>query len=114
MDNIYLTPKARSNEEEIKLSMGILFNLLLDKIQKADGDLDSIHKLDGGPEEGALQSSLDKKQRIWRVLRDFLEKDIRQWQEVHEHRLVVDFIAGMTDQFFIDCCRQLILPKSAV
>jgi len=104
MANIYKTDKARSNEEEIKLSMNILFRLFLGRIQQADGDLAKI----------AVQKDQDKGQSVWNVLKDFLDKDIRQWQEVPEHKLVVDFIAGMTDQFFIDCCRQLILPKSAV
>ncbi len=105
LDHIYKTPQARSNEKQIKRSMGILFDLLLERIHEADGDLANIliEKTDS-----------DDPQSVWNVLRDFLENDIRQWQEVPEHKLVVDFIAGMTDQFFIDCCRQLILPKSAV
>ncbi len=84
--------------------MGILFDLLLKRIQEADGDLAKI----------PIETDSNDPQSAWNVLRDFLKNDIRQWQEVPEHKLVVDFIAGMTDQFFIDCCRQLILPKSAV
>jgi len=104
MDHIYKTPQARSNEKQIKVSMGILFDLLLKRIQEADGDLAEI----------PTETDSDDPQSVWNVLRDFLDKDIRQWRKVPEHKLVVDFIAGMTDQFFIDCCRQLILPKSAV
>jgi len=103
-ENIYKTPEARSNEKQIEVSMGILFDLLLERIQKADGDLEKI----------CAKNDSDDLQNTWKVLRDFLENDIQQWQEVPQHKLVVDFIAGMTDQFFIDCCRQLILPKSAV
>lgn len=103
-DHIYKTPQARSNEKQIKLSMGILFDLLLERIQEADGDLAKI----------SIKTDSNDPLSVWNVLRSFLDNDIRQWRKITKHQLVVDFIAGMTDQFFIDCCRQLILPKSAV
>jgi dGTPase len=48
------------------------------------------------------------------VFEDFLKSDVRKWRNEKPARLVLDFIAGMTDSFFIEAVEELHLPKSSV
>ena len=44
------------------------------------------------------------------VFRDFLREDVRDWRNQNPVQLVIDYIAGMTDSFFIDSFKELFLP----
>jgi dGTPase len=48
------------------------------------------------------------------ILADFLTADIRNWQAQNPARLAVDFVAGMTDSFFIETFSELFMPYSTV
>jgi len=99
MESIYKAPQAQHAFNQIDRAMRILFELLLDRLQKAQGDLDAI----GSNGERSLG-----------VFRDFLEDDIRNWEKEKPEQLVIDFIAGMTDSFFCQSFSELFLPQSMV
>jgi len=48
------------------------------------------------------------------VLRDFLVNDVRQWRTENPPQLALDFLAGMTDSFFIRSFQELFLPYGTV
>jgi len=67
--------------------------------------------------KGALNktksNSLDT-EGIHKVLETFLTKEIRDFEEIPSARLAIDFIAGMTDSYFIKSFVDLFLPQSSV
>jgi dGTP triphosphohydrolase len=48
------------------------------------------------------------------VLADFLKEDIVNWRSVGNEQIIIDFIAGMTDQYFVDSVTEIFLPQSTV
>jgi dGTPase len=56
----------------------------------------------------------EREERCLKVLREFLTSDVREWHEESAARLTIDFIAGMTDTFFIDSFKELFLPGATV
>jgi len=44
----------------------------------------------------------------------FFTEDIQSWEKEKPAHLVVDFIAGMTDSFFVRSFEELFLPRSPV
>jgi dGTPase len=46
------------------------------------------------------------------ILQEFLEQDIVAWREERGSQPVLDFMAGMTDAFFIEAFRELFLPSA--
>lgn len=46
-----------------------------------------------------------------RVFGEFLTADVGNWREQRPARLALDFIAGMTDSFFISAFEELFLPR---
>ena len=98
-ENIYHTEEATHHFRQIDRAAKFLFEFLLDQLSKAKGDAE---KLVSSPEQ-CLQ-----------IFAEFLTDDVREWKSGEEPRLVLDFIAGMTDSFFIDSFVQLFLPQSSV
>lgn len=98
MKGIYQRPEATKYREQIDRAMKLLFAFLLDRVDSADGNLEALKK--GG--------------RTLDVFVEFLRDDIRNWNAVGSEQLVIDFIAGMTDSFFIDSFTELFLPRSIV
>jgi dGTPase len=54
----------------------------------------------------------NRKEHCIEILDDFLKNDERSWREQAPPQLAADFIAGMTDPFFISTFEELFLPKS--
>ena len=100
LDRIYNAIEARSPFTQVDRAMRVLFELLLDRLGGAKGDLDAIRQPEDGPCMG--------------VLRDFLNEDVRDWQRENGARLVIDFVAGMTDPFFCRALTEMLLPRSMV
>jgi len=51
---------------------------------------------------------------VERVLAEFVHQDLRQAGSLRPEQALLDFIAGMTDSFFISCHSELFVPKSTV
>ena len=92
---------------QIEKAMGFLFEHLLDLVQqaKSEGSSKVLLAKDKQPRRGLV---------CLRVLHEFLTEDIQSWEEEEPAQLVVDFIAGMTDSFFIRSFEDLFLPRSSV
>jgi dGTPase len=85
-ENIYLHPKLKVESAKVKRSYRILFDFLLDDYKKH-----------------AEQSHL------WK---DFLQNKPQKYIYMHSPvRTVIDYIAGMTDSFFVRTLQKLIVPK---
>lgn len=56
----------------------------------------------------------DRNGRCITVLREFLRRDVRDWRSIEPAQLAIDFIAGMTDSFFIYSFQELFLPMGTV
>ncbi len=68
-----------------------------------------------GQEYGQIDFLNEKHQpHCYEVLAIFLKEDIRDWAQQLPERLSIDFIAGMTDNFFIETFKELFLPRSIV
>jgi dGTP triphosphohydrolase len=84
-----------------------MFEQLLDLVQQAKSKGSS-----------SILLSKDKKRSrhlvCLEVLYEFLKEDIQSWEKEKPAQLVVDFIAGMTDPFFIRSFEELFLPRSTV
>lgn len=104
MARIYRSEEAEKTSKQVDRSMEIMFRLLMESLDSADKDLNKIASRD----EAENQSS------CWGVFRSFLEKDLQDWVAASHARIVLDFLAGMTDSFFCKACAECFLPKSAV
>lgn len=83
--NIYNHPKIKTESKRIKKAYQILFQLLLDDLTKKNAD------------------NL--------IEREFLSSRTDEYKKsTSPERIVVDYIAGMTDSFFCHTLRQLIVP----
>lgn len=107
-DRIYLDEKVvRTRFGQIEKAMTIMFEQLLDLVQQAKSKGSS-----------SILLSKDKKRSRHlvcpEVLYEFLTEDIQSWEKEKPAQLVVDFIAGMTDSFFIRSFEELFLPRSTV
>ena len=107
-ERIYKAPRVQRHFEQIDSAMRFMFDRLMEMIKEArsreDGKLFPDSQRFAG-KSGA--SCVD-------VLSKFLEDDMPTWRETQPARLVLDFIAGMTDSFFISSFEELFLPRSAV
>jgi dGTPase len=101
MKRIYLSDAATAAREQISLAMTFVFDFLLDKLNRANGDPNTI-----------LSNNEDR--HVLKVFVEFLTRDIRDISVHQEEQLVIDFIAGMTDSFFRESFIELFLPQSSV
>jgi dGTPase len=99
-EKIYHSEKARQSWSQVEQAMAILFEFLLKELERAS---DNPNDLFG-----------ERRVRCLQVFRQFLEEDVKDWREVPPARTVIDFIAGMTDSFFISSVRDLFLPTETV
>ncbi len=100
-DRIYKHEWVTHSFPQIKEAMKSLFEQFADLVNQAQ-------------RQGNLKIIKNKKVKSYDVLSLFLEKDIRNWEDHLPERLAIDFIAGMTDNFFIDTYKELFLPRSMV
>lgn len=98
LDRIYKTDEAMRHYGQIDRAMVFLFDFLRTRLDEADGDIKRIARG-------------DEKTKTLVVFADFLTSDIQEWRGVQHERLVLDFIAGMTDSFFADSFIELFLPR---
>lgn len=85
-ENIYIHPKLKVESQKIKRSYRILFEILLEDYTKTK---DSSY--------------------LW--TRFLSNKNERYLSETSAVRSVIDYIAGMTDSFFVRTLEKLVVPK---
>jgi len=105
---IYSDPNAvRTRFGQIEKAMTIMFEHLLDSVKQAKSK---------GSSSVFLPKDKKRSHHLVcpKVLHEFLTEDIQSWEKEKPAQLVVDFIAGMTDSFFIRSFEELFLPRSAV
>lgn len=85
-ENIYLHPKLKHESKKIRRSYRILFAHLLDDLEK------------NGENSYIYQQFLDN-------------KNPRYLSETPPTRMVIDYIAGMTDHYFVRTLQKLIVPS---
>ncbi len=56
----------------------------------------------------------DREEKCIEELERFLRHDVADWRSVAPAQLAIDFIAGMTDSYFINSFQELFLPRSTV
>jgi len=98
---IYKTKEATWHFDQIDRAMRTMFDFLLRELEPVHGK-DDVHRLEERPHPSL------------RVLAEFLREDVRSWTPESRPQLVIDFIAGMTDSYFIRTFRELFVPNSAV
>lgn len=96
-ETIYGSREVTAHFKQIGKAMETMFGELCSLVDDARGDTDG---------------SLLPCRKGWciDILRGFLEKDIRTWRDEETPQLVLDFMAGMTDAFFIEAFKELFLP----
>ena len=89
LEHIYMNPKIKSQTDTIKKLFGILFGRFLDDIEKEN--------------------------RTSVIFASFLEDMSQDYIANHNSAEIVrDFIAGMTDQYFLRLCPQDMVPKTKI
>jgi len=99
MNAIYKSQQATRHREQISRAMESLFALLLAELNKGEGN---IGKMASDPHS------------CLKVFAQFLNGDIKDWQREKPAQVVIDFIAGMTDSFFVEAFTELFLPRPTV
>jgi dGTPase len=102
MERIYKSKQATSSFSQVSLAMTAMYEYIRLVIVSAQ-------------EKGDVESLLDAKgiRGTWTmaVLREFLEKDVRDWRTQKSEQLAIDYVAGMTDSFFVSAFTELFFPK---
>ncbi len=89
LEHIYMNPKIKGQTDTIKKLFGILFERFLDDIEKEN--------------------------RTSVIFTSFLEDMSQDYIANHNSAEIVrDFIAGMTDQYFLRLCPQDMVPKTKI
>ena len=89
LEHIYMNPKIKGQTDTIKKLFGILFERFLDDIEKEN--------------------------RTSVIFTSFLEDMSQDYIANHNSAEIVrDFIAGMTDQYFLRLCPQDMVPKTEI
>ena len=102
VDRIYNSPMVTDRFKQVRRAMEFMFGEFLRLVESARGREDRrLFKDHRGV-------------RCIEVLAEFLKRDVRAWREEKPPRLVVDFIAGMTDSFFEEAFKELFLPGGSV
>lgn len=99
---IYQHPTVAGRFSQVDAAMRFVFEQLLILVRSAKGSKKAWKGLEHREEE------------CIKVLVAFLGKDLRDWRELRPARLVIDFIAGMTDSFLIESFKELGLPSPLV
>ncbi len=99
VERIYRHPKVTACFAQIKLAIGSMFDLLVEKLgadevpPKADLDDEACHAIT--------------------FLAEFRDEDLPETYDASNEQLVLDYIGGMTDQFFTRCYTELFLPHGS-
>ena len=100
-ERVYRAVEATRPFDQIDRAMESLFDFFLEQLERSKGDVNAIaRKRESFPCLG--------------VFADFLGKDLRNWRRAAHPRVVVDFIAGMTDSYFVSTFAELFLPTNTV
>jgi len=102
-ERIYSSPKVKERFRQIQLAMRVMFGEVAKLIAAAKKKGEKDKRLFAGNREYWVD-----------VLRLFLTQDIRDWRQEKPAQLAVDFIAGMTDSFFIRAFQEMFLPYGTV
>jgi dGTPase len=102
---IYKSPKVKERFRQIHKAMGFMFDEIVMLIADAQKN--------GVDDKGLFAGRRDKENWV-EVLYLFLTEDIQEWRREKPAQLTVDFIAGMTDAFFIRAFQEMFLPYGTV
>jgi len=102
---IYKSPKVKERFKQISKAMGFMFEEIVALITDAKKK---------GVDDGELFADRRDKENWVTVLSSFLTEDIQDWWREKPAQLTVDFIAGMTDAFFIRAFQEMFLPYGTV
>lgn len=99
--------KVTSRFKQVRDAMAFMFDKFLDMISEAKRSGETFGKYLHDTHAGETEDCLV-------ILAEFLDDDLRTWQKEEPAQLVVDFIAGMTDSFFIRSFKDMFLPHGVV
>jgi len=102
MTKIYKSDQATRFCKQVSEAMKMLFQYFLERIQtaQASGDFDLPQ---GADNSGATSLAT--------VLPAFLDKDVRDWRDQRAEQLAIDFLAGMTDSYFVASFKEAFCPR---
>jgi dGTPase len=102
-ENIYNSRQNERSLSAIKMATTLLYRQVIEKMQLA--------KNSGEPDSVLEGHSLEHTPHTTQVMLEFLKKDARHhWEKSKPWRLAIDFIAGMTDTFFIRALNEYFVP----
>lgn len=104
-EEIYESLKVKERFRQIHKAMGFMFGEIVMLIADAQKN--------GVDDKGLFAGRRDKENWV-EVLYLFLTEDIQDWRQEKPAQLAVDFIAGMTDSFFIRAFQEMFLPYGTV
>lgn len=96
---IYTNNEIEKYKPQAKSAIEILYERLLKDLEKSDRFKDTKYPL--------------PKEKVYEVFKKYLKK-IKYPEKEKDARIVLDFIAGMTDNYLISCVNQIFVPKSVV
>ncbi|HPD15509.1 MAG TPA: dNTP triphosphohydrolase [Planctomycetota bacterium] len=101
-ERIYRSETVTQRFRQIDKAMRFMFD-----------ELTSLLAAAGNRQDGDL---FPDQARPWclQVLSEFLVRDVRTWREERPEQLALDFVAGMTDSFFVSAFEELFFPRSTV
>jgi len=99
---IYANPVVTERFKQIERAMAFMFDELLRLVKQARSAKPHARYFPG------------RRETCLKVLGEFLRDDLVEWGNEKPAQLVLDFIAGMTDSFFIDSFTELFLPYGTV
>lgn len=102
-ERIYRNPEVTRYFERFDKAIGFMFDALLPIAEDAVSRGDAVAAGTEGGEEDCVG-----------VFRQFLREDVRSFREETPPRLVVDFIAGMTDNYFVRAFTELFVPQPTI
>ena len=103
-ERIYTSPEVKERFRQIQRAMRFMFE---EEVAK----LIATAKKKGEEDKRLFAGNCE----YWvGVLRLFLTQDIRDWRQEKTAQLAIDFIAGMTDSFFIRAFQEMFLPYGTV
>lgn len=100
MERIYRDDRVTRHYGQVERAMEPMFKEFLRLIEKAR------------KRNEAAELFPDRKEKCIEVLAAFLKDDVRSWREETAAQLAMDYIAGMTDNFFMSSLRELFFPRA--
>lgn len=100
MKRIYQDERVTRHYGQVERAMDPMFKQFLHLIEEARDRNETTELFPG------------RKEKCIEVLAAFLKDDVRSWREENPAQLAIDYIAGMTDNFFIFSLRELFFPRA--